>query len=281
MKKSVLFFVFYVMFLGLKAQITFDATYQNASRKLYMVNLEYSGMKYLIKNEDPNNRFISLYNLNHSLWKSININSLPTTTYVSGVQTTITVYPYDLLYVSEKIFDCDSLLEFMYVTLGGPTFKWFTGIYNESLTPLLIADSMAPIVIFNVPLQFKPIYNTPVGTKLILSHSDGTAKVFTLPCAISSTTGLEYNLNLYSTSFDVYPNPSYYSVNVHYELSGSAKSGLIQISDLSGKVIKSYQVDNTFSDLLLSREDIPPGVYIYSLIENGFVKSSKKIVLAE
>ncbi len=61
-----------------KAQITLEATYDTASYYLYIVNLEIDGDKYIkLQQGDSGKRFIYLYNLNHSLWKTIDCNSFP------------------------------------------------------------------------------------------------------------------------------------------------------------------------------------------------------------
>ena len=59
------------------AQITLEQEYVGAKLSLFMVNLEYSGMKYVSKSEVPGNRFLKFYNLDHSLWKTIDCDSLP------------------------------------------------------------------------------------------------------------------------------------------------------------------------------------------------------------
>ncbi len=61
----------------LSAQITLEQVYPNASVKLSMVNFEFSGMKYMVKNIDPGNRYLTFYNLDHSLWKTIDCNTFP------------------------------------------------------------------------------------------------------------------------------------------------------------------------------------------------------------
>lgn len=61
----------------LNAQITLEQVYPDASGKLSMVNFELSGMKYLLKNAEPGNRNLAFYNLDHSLWKTIDCNSFP------------------------------------------------------------------------------------------------------------------------------------------------------------------------------------------------------------
>src|ERR1044072_8100003 len=63
-----------------QAQITLDHAYTSGNRhELFMVNLENSGPKYVLKCSDSGNRYLKFYNLNHSLWKTINCNAFKTT----------------------------------------------------------------------------------------------------------------------------------------------------------------------------------------------------------
>ncbi len=279
MKKIILLALLFVLAHNIKAQITLDVVYPNAKQKLYMVNLEVSGMKYVVKSEDPGNRFLNFYNLNHSLWKTINCNTFPMMT-STNFTTTTPLYNFDAICISEKVFDCDNNIEFMYVSQG-PT-AWFTAIYNETAAALLIADSMGPFVKINIPNQYKPIYNTPVGTKLILSHWNGSARVYNLPCAL--TTGLDLDNTLRNStteaSMNVFPNPSFYESTINYHLPQGVNSAEIIINDISGKEIKRYKVDNNFSSLLIEQSEMAAGTYIYSLTANGKVIDSKKIVLS-
>lgn len=278
MKNITLLFAFMFTLMA-NAQINLETVYANANRKLYMVNLEVSGMKYVVKSDVPNNRFIKLYNLNHSLWKTIDCNSMPTVS-MQISQQPIVQYNFDAICISEKVFDCDDGIEFMYVSDLGNICA--TRIYKENGTAILIADSMGPFVKLNVPNQYKPLYNTPTGAKLILSHLNGSAKVYSLPCSISNTVSLFDNSLIQDDKFgmNVFPNPSVYESTITYKLPNGVNSGEIIIYDLTGKQIKSYAVDNTFSSILIPQADMASGTYIYSLKANGQIIDSKKIVLS-
>ncbi len=258
----------------LSAQITLEQVYPNASLGLYMVDLELSGMKYLEKNDDQGNRFLKFYNLDHSLWKTIDCNAFPVTESCVGgyIQ-----YFFDAIYISETLFDCDSAIEFLYISSAGC--PWFTGIYKEDGTALLIADSCAPLVKINVPQQWRPIYNTPEGTKLILSHMDGTARIYELPCSLSTGTDQIIPLNIEEANLKVFPNPSFYQNTIEYKLPKDINHAEIVITDLEGRELKRYKVDNTFSSLLITHNEITPGTYFYSLIAGDQILDSKKIIL--
>ena len=103
MKKITIYFMLFIYAQTINAQITLDYVYPNASTKLYMVNLEVSGIKYVLKSDVAGNRFINFYNLNHSLWKTINCNSFPMSSTIGPTPTP--QYAFDALYISEKLFN--------------------------------------------------------------------------------------------------------------------------------------------------------------------------------
>ncbi len=256
------------------AQITVDHVYPRGSLGLYMVNLEYSGLKYVEKSDVQSNRYLKFYNLNHSLWKTIDCNPFPVVSdpFGSGPN-----YNFDALYISEAIFDCDSAVEFLYSCQYG--YRWFSAIYKEDGSALLLADSCGPWVKVNIPQQYRPMYNTPTGTKLILSHQNGSALVYNVPCSLS--TGIDQlKINPADPSgLNVFPNPTFYQSNIEYKLPANTSEGEIVITNLQGAEMKRYRVNNTFSSLYIEQKEIPAGTYIYSLVADGNVLDSKKIVL--
>jgi hypothetical protein len=256
------------------AQIILETSYPAASSKFYMVNLETSGTKYVYKNDAQGNRFLKFYNLDHSLWKTINCNVFPTTQHCGNPNTQ---YFFDALYISENLFDCDNSIEFMYVSLSDC--KWFTGVYKEDGSALLFADSCAPIIKINVPQQHRPIYNTIDGTKMILSHKNGRANVYALPCSLSTDIDDFLVKKQDHSNFKAYPNPSYYETTIEYMLPNGVDQAEFRIYDMNGAEISKHTVDNNFSNLLISNRDVTPGTYLYSLVVKGQVIETKKIIL--
>src|ERR1051325_7496646 len=110
--------------LNAKAQITLEHIYDSASTlasgspafqdQLMIVNFDVSGERYVRVNRHGRN--INIYDLNHSLVQSISFANAPYNT--SG--------QVGILYLSEKLFDLDPEIEFMYIASNN-----FTGIYNH------------------------------------------------------------------------------------------------------------------------------------------------------
>lgn len=272
-KILIIWVVFFLLSYSLKAQITLERKYLDAATGFYMVNLELSGMKYIHKSDVQGYRFLKFYNLDHSLWKTIDCNSFPVQPIPMGGFN----YKFDALYISETLFDCDSAVEFLYTSIGNST--QFTAVYKEDGTALLVADSCAPLVKVNIPQQFRPIYNTPQGTKLILSDKDGYARVYNLPCNLS--VGIDQMKIKSNDAFDfeLYPNPSFYESCIKYSLPIDVGNAKVLLFDVNGKLVKEYKVDNSFNSLFIDQREIPAGTYFYSIATSDKVLATKTAII--
>jgi hypothetical protein len=104
MKTKLFFLLMFLSSVQLKAQISFEDTLSvgasNASNGL--IRFRYAGDKYFSVKDTTS---IELYNLNHTLYKSI---ALPNTSLYGGTSN------YLVLYISETLFDNDSsTIEYM------------------------------------------------------------------------------------------------------------------------------------------------------------------------
>jgi hypothetical protein len=94
-------------------------------------------------------------------------------------------------------------------------------------------------------------------------------------CGSYSTSGIEEKA---WAELAVYPNPGEGVFEVDYSLSGSA--GRLMIFDLSGKMIKEYNLEEGLNNTL--RADLRSlynGIYFYRLLAGDEVKASDKIVI--
>jgi hypothetical protein len=266
-----------------KGQITLEATYDTASVNLYMVNLEVDGDKYIrIQRQDSGQRYIDLYNLDHSLWKRIDCNPFPLFRYYAFDSSySFSRVHFDVLYVSQHLFDQDSQVEFMFVTSDYP--RSFTGIYKEDGTTVFAQDSAGPWVSLTIPQDFRPIYNTSAGTKMILSFQQtNQSKVYSLPGTLTtSNMFLAHDPTASANYFKAYPNPSSGQNTIEYQLPKGIDKGEIIIHDLSGKELKRYKIDNSFSNLILNNSELPGGTYLYSLIAGDKLVETKKIIITQ
>lgn len=287
-------FILLILSSCLNAQIaTVEHVYSNASTfnaptsrgsQLMIVDFEVSGKRYVHINRVS--KVLNIYSLSHVLVKSVSLSALPTTSSYDQLG--------DFLYFSEQLFVTDSKMEFMYVvdqTDQNGNMTFFTGIYDEDGV-LLFSDSGAPLIRTNYEQLQYPIYNTPLGTKMLLSYVTGDAKVFNLqgilpcrnPCEDGFTTAINsehptiYNA-LVSTPF---PNPTSGSTSVEYQLPRDISEGDIVFYDTQGKEVKRFKVTNAFTTLNLSTDDLSSGTYYYQLLVNEtIVTEGKKMIVVK
>lgn len=283
MKHLLLFIILLLFSKNTNSQVSLEHTYPAAAANLYMVDLELSGMKYIQVSRFENDRKIQLYNLDHSIWKTIDCNNFPLKTMImtdpwTGELDTTYLYEFDLLYVSENLFDLDPQLEFLFCFGASYPQPSYTGIYNEDGTTLFAENGVGPWCILNIPQQFRPIYNTPSGTKMILSTDQGDAKVYSLSGTLQLNVG--NNNVLAASNMVVYPNPSLSGLTtIGYKLPYGVSAASIIVTDLKGNQLKSMKIDNTFENVILDNQEFAPGVYLYTLVADGVTIESKRIVI--
>lgn len=264
--------------MNVKSQINFEQAYDSAGTynfclgkisQLVMVKFENSGERFVKINKCGKN--MKIYDLNHNLLKTIDLTFLPNEGppyYQTG----------PLLYLSEKLFNTDNKMEFMYI-ITSPTMS--TNIYNEDGV-LLFSEPGGPMVQINVHQLQYPIYNTSQGTKMILSYTTGIAKVFGLPGTL--TTAIQkantdlHDMNNFAISNPM-PNPVSTHTQLSYVLPEGIKEGEIVLYDIQGKEVKRFKVDNTFDYLLISTSDMSAGTYYYQLQSSGQTSGAKKMIV--
>jgi hypothetical protein len=281
--KKVLSIACIIFIMNIKAQVIFEHRYDsaatfnasigglNAVDQLMIVDFEVSGYQYVKVNR--HGKKISIYNMNHALVQTISLASLPL-----NASSTVGY----ILYLSEQLFNTDPLKEFMYSCTPSTTSGQYIGIYNENGTLLFSDDTGAVNIVPNTPLQQYPIYNTPSGTKMILSYADGHANVFNLAGTLS--TAIEYvNTNLANSTMlaNARPNPTNSTTTIEYALPKGSMQGEVVFYNTQGTEAKRFKVDNTFNSLLISTTDIPAGTYYYQLQTGGNASGTKKLIVVK
>lgn len=268
-----------------QAQITLDHTYPSGTR----VNLDkfpLSGYKYTEVNLQTHK--INIYNLNHSLFKSITFPTLPGSTSIA--------------YISETLFDSDSLVEYMLnnqISVSGPpdSIMFKTYIYKENGTQIFFRDSAYLFYalsgnVFNIT---DPIYFDGTSAKMRLTvqlnsqpGGPGYSEIYNLPgsipciqCSTGSlgniSTGLKKN-NTDGVQATFYPNPVSDQLKLKYALPKEAKVAMIKITDMQGKLLEEFKVTSSF-DYLYLPSNYNNGMYLYSLLVDGQIIKTEKIIL--
>jgi len=263
MKKLISTSFFLALFMALTAQVTLDKRYEYSTT---IVKLETLGYKYYLM--DVPSSQCRIYNLDHSLYKTINC-SVPSGFYLA-----------DIKYISENLFDNDPEIEMLYSyykyveTSSSYYYIYGSRIINDNGSNIITLDGS----------QYNYINKTEDDTYKLFSYcfdySVFPEKVWTNIYSLPGTpVVLILDNNAPEISMDAFPNPASQSVKVAYNLPGNIDSGTLHLFDNSGRQIEQFIIDNHTDHLALNVTSFKSGIYHY-FIEYGNTKTaSKKLVI--
>lgn len=265
MKKIINLVTLVFMTSNLFAQITLEHSYPNGKWQTSIVKLSNSGMKYQWVNVSTGE--LKLYNLDHSLFKSM---TFPVLANMSNTE---------VAYVSETTFDLDANVEFMvYYQDDNNWINSITKIIDESGVVILNATSETPSINTYDGIH-GAIFNTPSGTKMILdNHSDSAAKVYSLPGTLVAT-AIKVPDYINNNFLKSYPNPSENYIYLAYTFPSNIKEALVSIYNIEGKVVKTYTIDNNYKELHIDTQEFKNGTYICQIQSNGLKIASTKFIV--
>ncbi|WP_346858965.1 T9SS type A sorting domain-containing protein [uncultured Draconibacterium sp.] len=250
------------LFLTSKAQVTLDRTYNYSTT---VVKLETNGYKYYLM--DVPNAQCRIYNLDHSLFKTINC-SVPNNFYLA-----------DIKYVSEKLFDNDSGIELVYTYYkynnSAQYYEYDSKIINEDGSAITTIDGARYVYVnqteANTYKVFAYCYDYSVFPEIIWTN------IYSLPGEpVSAFAGPETTKNNF---VNVFPNPATNTVKVAYKLPENINEGTLYLIDNSGNTVNQYIVDTHTDHLSISVNELASGVYHYFIAYNNTKTDSKKLVV--
>ncbi|MFA4851811.1 MAG: T9SS type A sorting domain-containing protein [Bacteroidales bacterium] len=275
--KKILFIALLAYGMNAKAQITMEHHYPPVGIYTYLSYTILSTCEFKYYMVDNIGNTLTLYNVDHSIYKSITIPPQP----ISSSNY------YFISAVSNMIFDTDSsTVEYILYgidTIHTPPNNFYLNIYTENGS-ILYADTAIEIsgIIDNIQF-FNPtrIFNTPTGLKLILQCMDGSSKVFSLPGELPQNCPLMsgFNENNNFEMSNAFPNPTSEFITIPYTLPNSVNQGIIVFYNLIGNEVKRFKVDRTFNSLHISTTDLAAGTYYYQLQTAAQNSEGKKIIV--
>ncbi len=248
MKRVIFLLIFGAIILHAKAQITLEHTYiTGANPSLGLINLSISGYKYAYY--DSGSKQVKIYNLDHTLWKSISL-VVPGGASVGNI------------YIAEELFDTDANVEVAF----GVTF-------NNTNTVIIRSELGSNLFSFTNRQSMKIIDSGANGWKMILiSYVNGSwnEEVYSLP-----GTGMPMRINSNSNevpsglSLKVFPNPASSTLQLNYQLLEQHKNIECSIINNLGQEIILVPLEANLNVASIDISNLASGNYIVVLKSNG------------
>jgi hypothetical protein len=260
MKTPILAIAFFLTVLTGPAQIVLENNYPGSTT---LTKLAISGDKYFMMDWTNNN--CKIYNMNHSLWKTINL-PVPSGWYL-----------YDIRYVSETLFNLDPKVELVYVYYMYDAvlqyYSYVTKVINEDGSVLLSVDGGA---------YSEALAASAGNYKFLVYDYDYSVSPYTLNTLVYAVPGQlvsDEPVTSVSMNMAAYPNPATHKINIPYNLPDGTESAEIVLYDMHGTKLKAYTVDKTFSTLTINTSGMPGGLYYYHVNTQGRVLNAGKIII--
>ena len=262
MKKTTLLSALLLLTFIAQSQIVFEHDYPGSTS---ITKLSISGNKYYLM--DWTNSQCKLYNMDHSVWKTINL-SVPAGNYL-----------YDIKFVSETLFNLDAKVELAYVYYSYDStlyyYTYVTKVINEDGNELLAIPGAE---------YSEAINSASNGTKYLAYVYDYSVLPYTVNTMVYSVPGQlssdgQDDAGLLAKPSPAFPNPCHSSVTIPYTLPKGTTNGEILLIDSNGKTLRTFKLDNAFSDLQLNTTGMPQGLYFYRITAEGQVSSAGKIIV--
>lgn len=276
--KKLLTAIMLTAFVSTYAQISLENHYSAGGLSqgyLRLIKLSSSGYKYAINDQTK----ITLYNLNHSLWKTISFPSL-----TGGVGSMPQVF-----YISEELFNTNPA-----------DIEYFVIYTDTNMFPIghsAVIDETGNVLVSKDTTQIQGVSHygnedfisyTPVGVKMIIwQENTKGAWVYSLPgtlpchdCTNGTTTGIMTGNNGTNTErLMSYPNPTSGLTTIEYVLPQGSVVAELVFYTLTGQEVKRFKVTNAFHNILISTADLDAGTYYYQLQTADGFKATKKMAV--
>lgn len=246
-----------------RAQIISEATYNYSGLYTYLPSV---GNKFYIM--DVPQSQCRIYNLDHSLWKTINL-WVPANNWL-----------YDIKFVSEGLFTTDNSLCLAYIYYNynenGQYYTYTARVVRENGTQLL-----------NIPgCQYLLLQTMANGSTKLLAYvydysvwpTTVQTKVYSLPGTL--VTYQPDNQPLVS-AMQAFPNPASHSITLPWMLPENVNKAYLYIQNVSGRTLQSIALNGSSGQLQLDVSGWPGGQYIYYVQSADYRTASVRFVLAK
>jgi len=151
------------------------------------------------------------------------------------------------------VFVCDS---FMALPSGDTTTA--SSFYGDYTPSGIVGSSVITYVVYDA--------NNP---------NDSTYVTVTYQANLASISKPDFSRVDFSNP---YPNPASVQAKINYNIPLSYNKATLILRNLIGTTVKEYELDNTQGRIVLDLADLDEGIYFYSLIIDGNVVLTRKLI---
>ncbi len=245
------------------AQITLDKTYSYSGA---FTHLSLSGDKFYVMDVPLSQ--CRIYNTDHTLWKTLPL-TVPTNNWL-----------YDVQYISENLFTTDNSLCLVYTYYSYDAtnlyYTYTTRVVKENGTMLLSLPGCQYYYLAAL---------TSGATKFVTYSFDYSVSPYTVSTSVYSVPGsLPTSIKESSGIPDafplrLFPNPAVDQVSMQWEIPAEVDAGILQITDLQGKVVKSFAVSGNNGFVQMNVSHLPKGMYLYQIKAGSFHSEPMKMIV--
>lgn len=245
--------------LSSSAQISLEHSYSSYKGGTVTIhNLEGEGYKYMIS--DNANKRVYLFNTDHSLWKTINV-QLPNGCKMNGAN-----------YASTRLFATDSKVEILV--------HYIDTTSSKVTTHLQVCDEDGLVIkrITDTNSGYGAVWKVDNNWKLFVNYltPDVYTDVYSLPGKLLSAQKPGKNND--EAGLYAYPNPAQNSATLSYVLPTAANTGLIQVFSQDGTLVRSYPVNDNAGSISIDRAALPSGIYHCTLKSDAGEAQSQQLI---
>lgn len=282
--KKFWFLIAISVFVNTNAQITLNHV---TNINTYLAKFSSNGYKYV---QIVGTSSVNIYNLNHTLYTSFVV---PAPYNNNLCITSVNRWMY---YITDTLFDTDNGFEYAIVTgaTSCPAIINVT-IFNDNGTIIMSKDSAgfsgSSAVNYSAVYNNDAIYSDGISTKMKIAYYNVPGYTLkrieiynlpgSLPCAACTSgliSGFTSTNETETQSAEFYPNPASDQLKLKYKLPEGAHQAEMKVYDTQGKLVDEFKVTDAF-DFIYLPTNYNNGLYLYSLIVDGKVVKTEKIVL--
>lgn len=280
--KSILFAILFslLIFKG-RSQITLAHTYSTGvmggNYLFNVIKLSHSGYKYVNPRVSASPWNITLYNMDHTVFKV-----LPVPTFTANQ---------DYYMISETLFNSNPadveflLMQTMSSSVPSPQ---RATVFDETGAVLFSRDSVWLAGQGQFPVASSAFPYTSTGVKLLLAnrYSDRVF-VYSLPgelpcseCTDGKISGLYTPSSGGGATTLAFPNPSNNEIKIEYKLPTDNPKAKISFYTIDGKELKIVDIDNHIDYITVTKESLgaASGMYMYKIYNSSKIISTGKVI---